>query len=203
MRIKKILAGTILSGMCAVFLLFPVHTQAAEESQATTIVTEVPTSHTVKVAIEGQGTVGIDGKTYESTQNIEVGRLKEQEYKITAADGWKLEKVTYGVPGSEEEVTLADSAFTAPALYEDGNVLAVTFVKDTSGADNNPGTGTSGTDTKPGGTGTTGGQTSTGQGVKTGDESQPIVWTFTAVLSLAALLFGAGIRKKRKGHWYE
>ena len=193
MNIKKILAGTLLSGMCAVFLLFPVHTQAAEESQATTIVTEVPTSHTVKVAIEGQGTVEADGKSYSSTQDIEVGRLKEQEYKITAADGWKLEKVTYGAPGSETEVKLTDSVFIAPALYEDGNVLTVTFVKDTSGTDTAPGT-----DAKPGGSGTSGGQTSAGQGVKTGDETQPMLWASVAVLSMAALLMAMAMRRKRE-----
>lgn len=193
MNIKKILAGTLLSGMCAVFLLFPIHTQAAEESQATTIVTEVPASHTVKVAIEGQGTVEADGKAYSSTQDIEVGRLKEQEYKITAAGGWKLERVTYGVPGSETEVKLTDSVFIAPALYEDGNVLTVTFVKDTSGTGTSPGT-----DTKPGGSGTSGGQTSAGQGVKTGDETQPILWTSVAVLSMAVLLMAMAMRRKRE-----
>lgn len=189
MKIKKILAGALLSGMCAVFLLFPVHTQAAEESQATTIVTEVPASHTVKVTIEGQGTVEADGKAYSSTQDIEVGRLKEQEYKITAASGWKLERVTYGVPGSETEVKLTDSVFIASALYEDGNVLTVTFVKDTSGT---------GTDTRPGGNGTSGGQTSAGQGVKTGDETQPILWASVAGLSLLLLAIVYMVRQKHR-----
>lgn len=53
LKIKKILAGILLSEMCAAFLFFPVHIQAAE-SQTTSITAEVPTSHNVRIAIEGQ-----------------------------------------------------------------------------------------------------------------------------------------------------
>ena len=190
MKIKKILAGTVLLGLCALFLFCPVQTQAAEESQATTIVTEVPKFHTVKVVIEGQGTVKTGGKTYSGTQNIQVGRLEEQDYRITAADDWKLKDVTYGVPGSESEVKLKDSVFTAPALYEDGNVLTVTFVKASSE-----------TDAKADGSTTAGGQTSTGQtsagqSPKTGDASRTALWASGTVLSLVVLLLGTWRRKK-------
>lgn len=192
LNIKKFLAGTLLPGMCAVFLLFPIYTQAAEASRATTIVAEVPASHTVKIVIEGQGTVEADGKTYSSTQDIEVGRLKEQSYKITAASGWKLEHVTYGAPGSETEAKLTDSVFIASALYEDGNVLTVTFVKDTSGTGTSPGP-----DTKPEGSGTSGGQTSAVQNVKTGDETQIAPWASAVVLSLISLILGIQVRRKK------
>lgn len=190
MKIKRILAGTAMLGMCALFLFCPVQTQAAEESQATAIVTEVPKSHTVKVVIEGQGTVKTGGKTYSETQDIQVGRLEEQDYRITAADDWKLKDVTYGVSGSESEVKLKDSVFTAPEIYEDGNVLTVTFVKVSSETDAKADGGT----TAKGQAST--GQTSAGQSPKTGDASQNGLWASGAVLSLVILLLGTRRRKK-------
>lgn len=169
MKIRRLLAG--IGALClAAVLVLPVSVRAAEESSGTTtITTTVPDTHTVTLEIGEHGSVTTDGKVYTGTQNIQVKRLAEQKYIITPDKGWLIDTVTYGKPDSMETVALdSDNTYTAPALYEDGYVLAVKFVKD-----------------------------SAGKGAKTGDDSTLGLWVAAAGLSMVVLFLGTRMRRKR------
>nr|WP_288859127.1 hypothetical protein [uncultured Faecalicatena sp.] len=171
---------TMFSMLCAVIMLLcPVTAFASEEQNATVVKTEVPSAHTVTLNIAEHASVTVNGKTYTGTQKIEVARLKEQTYEVKVESGWKLGKVSYGLSGQETTVSLTGGAYTAEALYEDGNVLNVAVIKDTSGT-----TGTGNTSTGDDTTSHTG-----AKGVKTGDETA-VGW-FAGLLALSASVLAA------------
>lgn len=188
MKIRK--AFTMFSMLCAVImLLYPVTAFASEEQNAVTVKTEVPSSHTVTLKIAEHGSVIVNGTAYTGTQKIEVGRLKAQTYEVKAESGWKIGSVSYGQSGQETAVSLTEDSYTAEALYEDGYVLNVAVIKDTSGTASTGSTSTGSTST---GSGTT---SSTGtQGAKTGDETA-VCW-FAGLLFLSALVAVFIIKRK-------
>ena len=171
-------------------LFFPVSAFAAEQS--TQLTATVPSSHRVQLEIDEHGSVEVDGKTYTGTQTIQMDRLKEQKYIIRAEDGYELTEVTYGPEGQAEEITLTNSAFTAPALNQNGNILTVTVEEEAEEETQSPtptGTTTGKTNTKD----------TTSQAVKTGDETTlllPIIGMTAALAAIMICVFS--LRKRRQ-----
>ncbi|WP_455683695.1 hypothetical protein [Thomasclavelia sp.] len=183
MRGKHFLTG--IGILCLVSaLLLPVRVLAAEsDTGQTTFTTTVPKEHTVMLTIGEHGVVKVDGVSYRQSQDIQIDRLKEQTYEIIPDDGYKLEKATYHGEKAEGQTKGNTFTFTAPAIYEDGITLAVSFQKD----GNAP--------VPPGGGGTSGGGTSgTGGGAKTGDNMNPA--GMMALLVLSGMTFIILNRKK-------
>ena len=108
--------------------------QSGSGSSATTITTTVPATHQVQLVIGDHGSVRIGDTEYQGDVTADVPRLAEQTYTVVPDRGWRVDTVTYGQPGEEQEVELTDSSYTAPALYQDGNVLTVTFARSSSGS---------------------------------------------------------------------
>lgn len=186
MRGKHFLTG--IGILCLVSaLLLPVRVLAAEsDTGQTTFTTTVPKEHTVMLTIGEHGVVKVDGVSYKQSQEIQIDRLKEQTYEIIPDDGYKLEKATYNGEKADGQTKGKTFMFTAPAIYEDGITLAVSFQRDGT----TPGGGTSG-----GGTSGTGGGSSTSSGgVKTGDNRNPA--GMMALLVLSGMIFIILNRKK-------
>lgn len=134
MRMKRLLA--VMAGalcFCSA-LLFPVQTQAAEQSNGTvTITTTVPETHTATLSITGEGTGTVDGKTYAAqSQELEIPRLEELVWTFTPADGYELEAVLYNGTDVTEELT--DQSYKADPVYENGTEVEVIFAADETGA---------------------------------------------------------------------
>lgn len=129
MRIKKLLSGIAI--LCLLFvLMLPVQAYGADQSKGTTITTTVPATHMVTLDIGEHGSVIVGGTTYTGIQKIEISRLAEQDYYIAADNGWEIDTVSYGGPDDPETVSLdKGNIYRAPALYEDGLVLKVTWKK--------------------------------------------------------------------------
>lgn len=172
MKLKKFLSGIGALLLCSA-LLFPVPTQAADESEGvTTITTKVPDTHTVLLDIGEHGSVRIDDKTYTSKdKQAEVARLAEQTYTIQPDKGWQVEQVKYGQKEAPEAIKLTDNAFTAPAVNSNDNKLVVHFTKVSAGENNTH---------KPNGNGNT--------GVQTGDNSNIAGMGTLLLLSMTAII---------------
>lgn len=184
-----------MTRLCALYLMaalfFPVSAFAAEQSMQLTAT--VPSSHSVRLEIDEHASVKADGKIYTGTQSIQVERLKEQKYVIQAEDGYEITEVTYGPEGEAEEITLTGSAFTAPALNQDGNILTVTVEEEAEETKSSPPTGTT--------TGKTSTKDTTSQAVKTGDETTLLLPVTGMTAALAAIaICGFSIRKRRHGY---
>lgn len=177
MRGKKLLAGIGMFCLLSALLL-PVQVHATENSGDTQITTTVPDTHIVLLDIGEHGCVIADKQTYtHKDKSIEVERLAELTYTIQPDKGWQVESVSYGFEDAQEAVELKDNAFTAPPVTKDGNKLTVRFKKAPfAGGDN--------TD-KPA-TPDKGGNTHTG--VKTGDNTNVLLWSMVAVISLAGVI---------------
>lgn len=174
-------------------LFFPVSAFAAEQSTQLTVT--VPSSHSVHLEIDEHGSVKVDGKTYTGTKTIQVDRLKEQKYVIQAEDGYEITEVTYGPEGQAEEITLTGSAFTAPALNQDGNTLTVTVEEAAEETQSPTPTGTT-TKTPTGKTNT---KDTTSQAVKTGDETTLLLPVTGMTAALAAIMICVfSLRKRRQ-----
>ncbi len=179
MRMKRLLA--VMAGalcFCSA-LLFPVQTQAAEQSNGTvTITTTVPETHTATLSITGEGTVTVDGKTYTAqSQELEIPRLEELVWTFTPADGYELDAVLYN--GTDVTGKLADQSYKADPVYENGTEVSVTFTKESGKeSDTEKGTGNSGQQS--------GGTSSGKDSPKTGDPSDIYPWMITFFVSLSA-----------------
>ena len=93
-------------------------------AQETALTTVVPSSHTLSVLVEGEGTILVDGVVYTKTEKVQVQRHRRPEIHIQAAEGSQIKKVLWG----EEEITasLRNGSWTAPETVEDA-ALTVTF----------------------------------------------------------------------------
>ncbi len=105
--------------VCIVFLL-PVTVWAQE----TTLITVVPSSHTLHIEVAGEGTIVIDGVAYTKTAEVQVQRHHAPEIAILAADGSQIKTVFW----CDEDVTAAfqNGKWTAPKIV-DAAALTVTF----------------------------------------------------------------------------
>lgn len=192
MRMKRLLA--VMAGalcFCSA-LLFPVQTQASEQSNGTvTITATVPETHTATLSITGEGTVTMDGKTYTAqSQELEIPRLEELVWTFTPADGYELDTVLYN--GTDVTGKLADQSYKADPVYENGTEVSVTFTKESGKeSDTEKGTGNSGQQS---------GGTSFGKdSPKTGDPSDIYPWmiAFFASLSAAGGIGLISVKKKK------
>ena len=188
MRIKKFLAGIGALCLCSALLL-PIQAQAAEQSNGTTtLTTTVPDTHSVQLVIGEHGSVKVNDEEYRGTVTVEVPRQAEQTYLIAPESGWQIDTVTYGIAGSEETVSLKDSAYTAPAVYQDGNVLTVTFEKSAAGSGGTSGSGNQ--------TGDSGNKQSGAGSVQTGDNTHLEV--FSALLILSGVMTAILLKLRKK-----
>lgn len=190
MRMKRLLA--VMAGalcFCSA-LLFPVQTQAAEQSNGTvTITTTVPETHTATLSITGEGTVTVDGKTYTAqSQELEIPRLEELVWTFTPADGYELDAVLYN--GTDVTGKLADQSYKADSVYENGTEVSVTFTKK-SGKESDTEKGTGNSRQQSGGT------SSGKDSPKTGDPSDIYPWMIAFFASLSAA-GGIGFFQYRK-----
>ena len=109
--------------------LIPLSAFAAE----TTLTTTVPSEFSVKIEIEGKGSVIVDGVEYSENAEIVVKRNEEISYKILSEEGYEIKSVLY----NDADVTesLKDGVIT---IFAEGDgVLKVTF----SAIPENPKTG--------------------------------------------------------------
>jgi hypothetical protein len=105
-----------------IFLLHPVTAQAQE----TILTAVVPSSHTIHLALTGEGSVLVDEVAYTKTADIQVQRQHRPKISVWEADGSKIKTVLWG----SEDVTAAfqDGKWTAPEIMNDA-ALTVTFEK--------------------------------------------------------------------------
>ncbi|PLA75979.1 hypothetical protein CYR83_02345 [Ligilactobacillus agilis] len=129
MTLKRFLK--ILTIACfAVLLYMPMHKAWAGEtvSSSVTITAVVPEKYTIALDIEGQGAVEVNGVSYDKSTKIQ-GRGAEN-YKVTAAKGYKIASVMYGKGDKFRPVALNEKQeYKAPAVSENGNKLKVVFEK--------------------------------------------------------------------------
>ena len=100
--------------------LIPFSAFAAE----TTLTTTVPSEFSVKIEIEGKGSVIVDGVEYSENAEIVVKRNEEISYKILSEEGYEIKSVFF----NDADVTesLKDGVIT---IFADGDgVLKVTAV---------------------------------------------------------------------------
>lgn len=107
--------------LLAVFLLtqIPFSAFAAE----TTLTTTVPSEFSVKIEIEGKGSVISDGVEYSENAEITVKRNEDVSYKIVPAEGYEIKSVFYN--NADVTESLKDGVIT---IFAEGNgVLKITF----------------------------------------------------------------------------
>ena len=196
MRIKQWIAGAAVFVLTA-FLFLPNSVQAKgqspeQSSTATTITTQVPYTHSAELTITGEGSVAVAGNTYTETATVQIPRLEEVSWQFDPADGCRLKEVTYNGTDVTEELT--GNTYTAQPVNEDGTKVKVVFVEDKSTADET-GSGSSGSGQS--GTGSTAGTSGTDT-PKTGDDTEPGLWTgIMAVSMILVISLMAKVRKKK------
>lgn len=115
---RRILA-ILLAALCA---LLPM---AALAENATTIKTTVPSSHTITINCGKNGSVVIDGKTYEGTFTIEAERLGTLVVKARPDSGYGLNEIT---ADHLTGVTIKGRTVTLSNVYME-NALTISFYK--------------------------------------------------------------------------
>lgn len=119
MKTKTKLKRTVMLLAVLLLALIPFSAFAAE----TTLSTTVPSEFSVKIEIEGKGSVIVDGVEYFENAEIVVDRNEEISYKILSAEGYEIKSVFF----NDADVTrsLKDGVIT---IFADGDgVLKVTF----------------------------------------------------------------------------
>ena len=117
--------GLIIFVLMVCFHMQPVHAQSTQEIS---LGTTVPMSHKVQLDVGNHGVVKTKEREFRNNKNIiEVNRLEQVTYVINADPVWEIKSVYYGLEGKQKLVTLKDNVFVAPAVYEDGNILTVTY----------------------------------------------------------------------------
>ena len=93
-------------------------------ARETILATIVPSSHTLHIDVEGEGTIFVDGVAYTKAAEVQVQRHHTPEIAILAADGYRIKTVFW----DEENVTAAfqNGKWTAPQCM-DAAMLTVTF----------------------------------------------------------------------------
>ena len=113
--------------ICAVLLIavliiccIPLPVLASE----TTLTTTVPAQVSVKLEIEGNGKVEVNGKSYTESTTIEVNRHTKTEFYLIPNSDYELKAILY----TDENVCseLRDSIFALQEIESD-SVLKVTF----------------------------------------------------------------------------
>lgn len=115
---------------CLLTIVFPLATNAKE----TTLITSVPSSHTLHLNIDGNGTVSVNGYKYSKTKNISVDRHSEPFVQIQAARGYSVRSVVYN---NENISYLFNNGEWTMSKVESDITLSVVFVRDSG----NPPTG--------------------------------------------------------------
>lgn len=138
---------------------FPLGIHAEEVGGGeTTIHVHVPETHAMQLLIGDHGSLRIEGKTYTNDIKVNVERLSNPRFEIMADNGYEIDTVYYQGENVTGEVN--KNTYTAPVLFEDGNVFKVTFKK---------GSGNSGTSgNNGGGSSSGGGDSSNGSGTTEG-----------------------------------
>lgn len=90
----------------------------------TTLTTTVPAKFSVKLEIEGNGKVEVNGKIYTESATIEVNRHTKTEFYIISNSDYELTAVLYN--GKDVFSELSDNTFTLQEVTSD-STLKVTF----------------------------------------------------------------------------
>lgn len=113
--------------ICAVLLVavliiccIPLPALASE----TTLTTTVPAQFSVKLEIEGNGKVEVNGKSYTESTTIEVNRHTKTEFCLIPNSDYELKAILYNDENVFSE--LRDSIFALQEIESD-SVLKVTF----------------------------------------------------------------------------
>lgn len=124
LAMMAMIAATTLAVCGAVAPAYAAQTSASSSSASTELSTVVPDTHTVRLSVAEHARVTFNDRTVTGPfdGDVDVPRLAEQRYVVTADDGYAVDAVSY----DGEAVTFTDGAYVAPAINKDGHVLAVT-----------------------------------------------------------------------------
>lgn len=129
MKTKTKFKRTVMLLAVLLLMLIPFSAFAAE----TTLTTTVPSEFSVKIEIEGKGSVIVDGVEYSENAEIVVKRNEEISYKILSAEGYEIKAVFFN--DTDVKRSLKDGVIT---IFADGDgMLKVAF----SAIPENPKTG--------------------------------------------------------------
>lgn len=114
-KICAVLLAAILIICCVPFPAF---------ASKTTLTTTVPAQFSVKLEVEGNGKVEVNGKSYTESTVIEVNRHTKTEFRLTPNSDYELKSVFFN--GEDVFSELRDSIFALQEIESD-SVLKVTF----------------------------------------------------------------------------
>ena len=114
-KICAVLLAAILIICCIPFPAF---------ASKTTLTTTVPAQFSVKLEVEGNGKVEVNGKSYTENTTIEVDRHTKTEFRLTPNSGYEIKSVFFN--GENVFSELRDSIFALQEIEND-SVLKVTF----------------------------------------------------------------------------
>ena len=114
-KICAVLLIAILTVCCIPFPAF---------ASETTLTTTVPSQISVKLEIEGNGKIEVNGKSYTESATIEVDRHTRTEFRLIPNSDYELKAILYNDENVFSE--LRDSIFALQEIESD-SVLKVTF----------------------------------------------------------------------------
>ena len=132
---NKKTASLLLTLLAAVLLALPGRSWAAD----TTLTTQVPSTHTLTLALDAGIRVTVDGVSYKNGDCVTVPRHQSPRLTLRLPAGAVLEKADYN--GRDVTRALQEGPYHLPPMESDG-LLAVTLQPGAS----RPATGDSGTD---------------------------------------------------------
>lgn len=115
---KKFLS-ILLAALCA---LLPTLALAQE---STTIITTVPSSHTITIVCGEHGKAVVDGKTYSGTFTVQADRLGTLKIKARPSSGYGLSQITVD---NMDGVTVKGRTVTLSSVHSE-NTITITFYK--------------------------------------------------------------------------
>lgn len=117
---NKKMASLLLTLLVAVLLALPARSWAAD----TTLTTQVPSTHTLTLALDAGIRVTVDGVSYENGDRITVPRHQSPTLTLRLPAGAVLEKADYS--GRDVTRALQEGPYRLPPMESDG-LLTVTL----------------------------------------------------------------------------
>ncbi len=114
-KICAVLLAAILIICCVPFPAF---------ASKTTLTTTVPAQFSVKLEVEGNGKVEVNGKSYTESTVIEVNRHTKTEFRLTPNSDYELKSVFFN--GEDVFSELSDNTFILQEITSN-STLKVTF----------------------------------------------------------------------------
>ena len=92
-------------------------------AQETTLTTTVPSVHTLRIALNGNGQIVVDGVPYKQTASLQIKRHSTPEISVIPDSGWKLKSVM--LDGQDITEEFQDGAFAFSETREDLKLTVV------------------------------------------------------------------------------